>query len=124
YTTSMTAPPESPPHPLLIKELSAIIGSESVLTDRAELRAYDCDAYTVEKSTPRVIALPQTTEQVAAIVKLCNRLQVPFLPRGAGTGLSGGTTAICGGVVISTVRLNQILNIDIPNRRLTAQAGW
>ena len=107
----------------LERALAEIIGAESVLAEGAELRVYDCDAYTVEKAAPSAIALPQTTEEVAAIVKLCNRIRVPFVPRGAGTGLAGGTTAVCGGVVISTVRMNRILDVDIPNRRLTAQAG-
>jgi glycolate oxidase subunit GlcD len=109
--------------PNLIKELAAIVGSEYVLSGAAEQRVYDCDAYTVDKSTPGAVVLPQTTEQVSQIVKLCNRLNIPFIPRGAGTGLSGGTTAICGGVVISTMKLNQILEIDPVNRRIRAQAG-
>ncbi len=107
----------------LTRELGAIVGAESVLADRPELRVYDCDAYTVERSAPSAVVLPTSTMQVAEVVRLCNRLGVPFVPRGAGTGLSGGTTAVCGGVVISTVRMNQILRVDIPNRRLTAQAG-
>lgn len=123
----MNVPTVAPPSPetarLLVHELAAIVGTESVLSDRSELRAYDCDAYTVDKATPFTVVLPQTTEQVSEIVKLCNRLVVPFVPRGAGTGLSGGATAACGGVVVSTVRLNRILKIDPVNRRLTSQAG-
>lgn len=108
---------------LLRRELVAIVGEDSVLSGRAEQRVYDCDAYTVDKAAPAAIALPQTTEQVASLVRLCNRLRVPFVPRGAGTGLAGGTTAVCGGVVITTVRMNRILNVDLLNRRLTAQSG-
>ena len=108
---------------MLHRELEKIVGADSVMSGRTEMRVYDCDAYTVDKALPSAVALPISTEQVAEIVKLCNRLNVPFVPRGAGTGLSGGTTAVCGGVVISTVRLNRILHIDIPNRRMTAQAG-
>ena len=107
----------------LERELAKIVGADSVMTGRTEMRVYDCDAYTVDKAPPTAVVLPTSTEQVADIVRLCNRLRVPFVPRGAGTGLSGGTTAICGGVVISTVRLNRILKIDIPNRRMIAQAG-
>src|SRR5438045_3250354 len=107
----MNAPTVAPPSPeitrLLVRDLAAIVGPESVLSDRSEVRAYEFHRYTVHKTTPLIIVLPQTTEQVSEIVKLCNRLGVPFLPRGAGTGLSGGTTAACGGVVISTVRLNR-----------------
>jgi glycolate oxidase subunit GlcD len=107
----------------LLRELAAIVGPEAVLSGRSEMRVYDCDAYTVDKSAPAAVVLPTSTEQVAQIVRLCNRVRVPFVPRGAGTGLSGGTTAVAGGVVITTIRLNQILNIDLVNRRLTAQAG-
>lgn len=107
----------------LVQELTAILGAERVLSGRAQQRVYDCDAYTVDKATPSVIVLPETTEQVAAVVRLCNRLEVPFIPRGAGTGLSGGTTALFGGVVIATVRMNRILSTDLINRRMVAQAG-
>lgn len=107
----------------LVQELTAILGHERVLSGRVQQRVYDCDAYTVDKATPSVIVLPETTEQVAAVVRLCNRLEVPFIPRGAGTGLSGGTTALFGGVVIATVRMNRILSTDLINRRMVAQAG-
>ena len=107
----------------LILELIAILGSEGVLTGEAELRSYDCDAYSPEKRFPDCVVLPRTTEQVSNIVKVCNRLNIPFTPRGAGTGLSGGATAITGGLIISTIRLNAILEADIPNRRMIAQAG-
>lgn len=116
-------PPKSPQAEELKRELIAIVGEKGVLTGETELRAYDCDAYAPEKRYPDAVALPTDTEQVARIVKLCNRLTIPFTPRGAGTGLSGGATAIAGGVIISTTRLNKILEIDIPNRRMTAQAG-
>jgi glycolate oxidase subunit GlcD len=121
--TSNATPPEIQREATLLRELANIVGAESVLSGRSEMRVYDCDAYTVDKATPSAVVLPQTTEQVAAVVKLCNRLKVPFIPRGAGTGLAGGTTAIHGGVIIATVRMNKVLSIDIPNRRLTAQSG-
>ncbi|HXG24279.1 MAG TPA: FAD-binding oxidoreductase, partial [Chthonomonadales bacterium] len=113
----------TPPPPTLLAELAAIVGEDAVLSDRSARRVYDCDAYTVDKAAPAAVVLPQSTEQVAALVKLCNRLELPFVPRGAGTGLAGGTTAVCGGIVISTMRMNKILHIDLLNRRLTAQAG-
>jgi glycolate oxidase subunit GlcD len=120
---AVTLPEPNVTRETLVKELAAVVGREAVLHDQGEMRVYDCDAYTVEKSAPAVVVLPTSTEQVAAVVKVCNRLRVPFTPRGAGTGLSGGTTPVHGGVVISTIRMNQILRTDIPNRRLTAQAG-
>src|SRR5690348_16152131 len=119
----MNKPPIAPRAAELERELVAILGRDAVLTGEAELRAYDCDAYAPEKRYPDAVALPQDTEQVSRIVRLCNRLEVPFTPRGAGTGLSGGATVASGGVVIATTRLNRILEVDVPNRRMVAQAG-
>jgi glycolate oxidase subunit GlcD len=107
----------------LVRELTAIVGEEAVLYRPTDMRVYDCDAYAPERRSPDAVVLPSDTDQVSRIVKLCCRLGIPFTPRGAGTGLSGGATATEGGVVISTMRLKQILSIDIANRRLTAQAG-
>jgi glycolate oxidase len=119
----MNRPPKPPMAAELERELVAILGRQAVLTDDAELRAYDCDAYAPEKRYPDAVVLPVNTEQVSKIVRLCNRLAIPFTPRGAGTGLSGGATAIAGGVVIATTRLNKILEADTANRRMVAQAG-
>jgi len=116
-------PPKPPFADVLERELVAIVGREAVLTSEADLRVYDCDAYSPEKRYPDAVVLPTDTGQVARIVKLCNRLKVPFTPRGAGTGLSGGATAIEGGLIISLIRMNKILEADIPNRRMVAQAG-
>jgi glycolate oxidase len=122
-TQKPTRPPRSPLSAELERELIAILGRDAVLTSEADLRAYDCDAYAPEKRYPDAVVLPQSTEEVSRVIRLCNRLNVPFIPRGAGTGLSGGATAVEGGVVIATTRLNRILETDIPNRRMTAQAG-
>lgn len=107
----------------LVTDLVRIVGSDAVLTGAAAERGYDCDAYTVDRSKPTVVVLPSSTEQVQAIVRLCNRLDVPFTPRGAGTGLSGGALPALGGVLVSTKRLTKILEIDVENRCLRAQAG-
>ncbi len=107
----------------LTRDLSAIVGNEAVITDPTALRTYDCDAYTIEKALPTVVVLPQTTEQVVAIVRYANRVNLPIVPRGAGTGLSGGALAVNGGIVIATTRMTQILWVDTRNRRLRAQAG-
>ncbi len=96
---------------------------DQILTDLAELKAYDCDAYSVEKSKPEAVLLPETTEEVAAIIRFCKTQNIPFTPRGAGTGLSGGALPALGGIVISTKRMTRILEIDEPNRCLRAQSG-
>jgi glycolate oxidase len=121
--TTTNRPPRAPLADELERELVVLLGRDAVLTGEAELRSYDCDAYAPQKRYPDAVVLPQSTAQVAQVVKLCNRLGIPFTPRGAGTGLSGGATAIQGGVIIATTRLNKILEADIPNRRLIAQAG-
>lgn len=107
----------------LSNELVKIVGQDAVLTDPVQLLAYDCDAYTIEKSYPTVVVLPQNTEQVVQIMRLANRLDMPILPRGAGTGLSGGALAVRGGIVVAMTRMNKILEVDARNRRVRAQAG-
>lgn len=107
----------------MFEALGRILSLDQVLSDPGSLRAYDCDAYTVDKAAPQAVVLPETTEEVAQVVRWCHASGTPFTARGAGTGLSGGALAATGGVIISTKRLNQILEIDLPNRRLRAQAG-
>jgi glycolate oxidase len=104
-------------------ELSQILGKERVLAGPGIERAYDCDAYTVDRSKPQVVVLPESTEEVQKVVRWCVAKNVPYTPRGAGTGLSGGALPAMGGVVISTKKLTKILEIDIENRCLKAQAG-
>ncbi len=108
---------------MIEQELKALLGEDGVLSGGAASRAYDCDAYTVERSYPTAIVLPRNTGQVLDVVRWCNLHQVPFTARGAGTGLSGGVLPALGGVVISSKRMTAILEIDPPNRSLLAQAG-
>lgn len=110
-------------HDSLADELIRLLGADKVLHGAAAERAYDCDAYTVDRSKPAAVVLPESTEDVVAVVRWCNEHGVPFTARGAGTGLSGGALPALGGVVISTKRMTRILEIDIPNRVLRAQTG-
>src|ERR1041384_8104443 len=107
----------------LADELRAIVGSDAVVSRPDELLVYECDAYTLEKNLPSVVVLPRTTEQVVAIVKLCVRHKLPFIPRGAGTSLSGAVLAVNGGVMIALSRMNRILAVDYRNRRALVEAG-
>lgn len=88
-----------------------------------ELLVYECDAYTLEKHLPGVVVLPRTTEEVVAVVKLCAAHQLPIIPRGAGTSLSGTVLAVTGGVMIALTRMNRVLEIDCRNRRALVEAG-
>ncbi len=107
----------------IAKEMESLLGASKVLSGAGALRAYDCDAYTVDRNKPAVIVLPESTAEVQKIVRWCVTHQVPYTARGAGTGLSGGALPAMGGVVISTKRLNKILEIDVENRCLLAQSG-
>src|SRR5579859_2602972 len=107
----------------LIDRLRPIVGPGGVLTSPEELLVYECDGYTIEKNKPDVVVFPTSTEQVAAIVRLCNELNLPFLPRGAGTSLSGGCLPVGGGVVISLARMKRILEVDYRNRYAVVEPG-
>ena len=109
--------------PTLADELRAIVGEDGVVSKQEELLVYECDAYTLEKRLPNAVVLPRTTEQVVAIVKLCARHNLPFIPRGAGTSLSGAVLAVTGGVMITLSRMNKILSVDHRNRRALVESG-
>jgi len=107
----------------LVRELENLLGKDWVLSGPAAERGYDCDAYTVDRSKPAAVVLPKSTEEVAEVVRFCVTHEIPFTARGAGTGLSGGALPAMGGVVISTKKMTQILEVDLKNRCLLAQTG-
>jgi len=114
----------NPPPPLkLLQGLQAILGEEGLLTKPDELLVYECDAYTLEKHLPTLVALPRSTEEVVQIVKLCAAHECPIIPRGAGTSLSGAVLAVTGGVMITLTRMNRVLSVDVRNRRSLVEAG-
>jgi glycolate oxidase len=103
----------SPSTAELIARMKAIVGPDNVLTATAELAVYECDGFTIEKNRPDVVVFPTTTEQVVEIVTACNELDVPFIARGAGTSLAGGTVAVGGGVMIAFARMKRIHEINV-----------
>src|SRR4051812_16771241 len=107
----------------MVRELGDLLGVDHVLSGASSQRAYDCDAYTVDRSKPTCVVLPTSTDEVAAVVRWCVANDVPFTARGAGTGLSGGVLPALGGVVVSTKRMTKIVEIDVENRCLLAQTG-
>ena len=94
-----------------------------MVTEPEQLRVYECDGLTGHRAIPELVALPGSTEDVQTVVRACNRERVPFVARGAGTGLSGGATPIAGGVVISLARMNRILEIDLASQRIVVEPG-
>lgn len=109
--------------PEFVEQLKAIAGEEFVFTDDENRYKYSKD-YTEDLSfLPGVVVKPGSVEQVAAVVKLCNENKIPLTPRGAGTGLSGGSLPVYGGVVLGMERFNKILDIDERNFQATVEPG-
>jgi glycolate oxidase len=107
----------------LTAELREIVGADGVTSHVTELRVYECDGWTIEKSAPDVLVRPRTTAEVSAILKLLHQRKLAFVPRGAGTGLSGGCLPVKAPVMICTSRMNRILAIDLANRRIEVESG-
>ena len=103
--------------------LARALPAGALLTDPAQLRTYECDALTGHRAVPELVALPGSAGEVQAVVKLCHAHGVPFVARGAGTGLSGGALPVAGGVVISLARLDRILEVDLERRRAVVEPG-
>lgn len=106
-----------------IGDLRALLGTERVLSDPDQLLVYECDALSLHKHRPEAVLFPATTEDVAGAVKILSRHGIPFVARGAGTGLSGGAVAPDGGVIIELARMNRILHIDYENRLAVVEPG-
>ncbi|HWB35384.1 MAG TPA: FAD-linked oxidase C-terminal domain-containing protein [Rugosimonospora sp.] len=107
----------------MITELSGVLGPDAVLSDPSALRAYDCDGLTSHRAMPAAVVLAADAGAVAAAVGACHRYGVPFVARGAGTGLSGGATPRADGVLIVTSRLRQRLDVDPENQRAVVAPG-
>ena len=106
----------------LADELRAIVGADDVLDRPVDLQTYEYDAY-LERSAPRAVVFVHTTQEVSAVLGVLHRHGIPFVPRGCGTNLSGGSLALDGAVVLEMGRMNRVLEIDIANQRMTVQVG-
>jgi glycolate oxidase len=107
----------------IIQQLIKVVGNKGVIQRREELITYECDGLTSYRQAPALVVLPRTTEQVAAVVKICDEYNVSWIARGAGTGLSGGALPVKNSILIVTALMNQILNIDLENQRVVVQPG-
>ncbi len=106
-----------------IAGLHAAVGVDGLITGQSQLQTYECDGLTNFRVMPEAVVLPRSAEQVQAVVRLCARDRIPFVSRGAGTGLSGGALPAAGGIVISLARMNRILNVDLANRQVVVEPG-
>ncbi|HEY8188330.1 MAG TPA: FAD-linked oxidase C-terminal domain-containing protein [Pyrinomonadaceae bacterium] len=103
--------------------MESAVGTHAVLSHEDELLVYECDGLPQHKYRPHAVAFPSSTEETAAVMKVLTQARVPFTPRGAGTGLSGGALALNKGVVIELARMRRILKIDEINRTALVQTG-
>src|SRR6266536_6052851 len=108
---------------VLARDLAAIVGEKHVRAARAERVTYSMDGLPTHRRVPDLVVLPGTGEELIAVVRLLAALGVPFVPRGAGTGLSGGALADEGSVLVVLTRLNRILRIDKDNRYAVVEPG-
>src|SRR6059058_380506 len=107
----------------LVAELERALGPAAVVSEPAQVRTYECDGLTGHRATPQAVVLPRTTAEVRAAVRVCHDRGIPFVARGAGTGLSGGAVPVAEGIVIGLSRMRSILDVDVPNRRVRLQPG-
>ncbi len=107
----------------VVSDLAEIVGHEHVITDPERLLVYESDGLTAYRRPPRAVVLPSSTEEISAVVELLHSNGIEVIPRGAGTGLSGGALTTPEGVIVGTARMNRILKIDVENRLAIAQPG-
>jgi glycolate oxidase len=108
--------------PAAIKELAAALSPDRVLFRPEDLIVFEYDG-TIERGQPQVVVLPDTAEEVAAAVRIARRYDLPVVPRGAGTGLSGGAVAAVGGILIAMTRMRRILEVDVENQTALVEPG-
>src|SRR6266702_8216221 len=107
----------------LRRELEAMLGRGAVLSDPEELLVYESDGLTLFRALADFVVFPTSAEHVSAIVRLANRAELPFVARGAGTGLSGGCLPAEGGIVLSIMRMNRVLEVDYDNQLAVVEPG-
>src|SRR6202795_5389567 len=103
--------------------LDRFAATTETIREPEQLRTYECDGLTGRRVVPSLVALPGNAEEVQAVVRLCNEEGIPFVARGAGTGLSGGALPVAEGIVVSLARMNQILVVDADAGHVVVEPG-
>ncbi|MBU0645686.1 MAG: FAD-binding protein, partial [Alphaproteobacteria bacterium] len=109
--------------PKLVARLRAVLPKDAVIDAPEEVRAYECDALTAYRCAPLVAVLPSTTEEVAAILRICHEMGVPVVPRGSGTSLAGGALPTADCVILGVARLREVIEINTSDRYIRVQTG-
>jgi len=119
----MEAPLTPPLDAALVARFAAIVGAANTIAAPEQLRTYECDALTSFRARPGIVVLPGSTAEVVSVVKLAREAGLPIVPRGSGTGLSGGALPVPGGVLLGLSRMKKILEIDLPNAWMRVEPG-
>jgi glycolate oxidase len=109
--------------PAFRRAVGDVLAPDAVISEPEQLRTYECDALTGHRALPELVLLPATAAQVQELVATCHGHRVPFVARGAGTGLSGGALPVAHGVVISLARLDRVLEVDLERARVAVEPG-
>jgi glycolate oxidase len=107
----------------LIQRFVDVVGVHGVISERNQLRTYECDGLANFRVVPSVVVLPETAEQVREVVRACHQVGVPFVARGSGTGLSGGALPVADGVLVVLARMRAIVEVDLDNQRAVVEPG-
>lgn len=107
----------------LVDQLRMILPETAVIHAEAETRAYECDALTAYRCAPMVVVLPSTTQEVSQILRLCHEMEIPVVPRGAGTSLAGGALPTADCVILGVAKMTEVLETDYDNRFIRVQTG-
>ena len=107
----------------IVARLARVLPDGAVISDPAETRAYECDALTAYRCPPLCAVLPASTEEVAAVLKICHAMGVPVVPRGSGTSLAGGALPTADCVILGVARMNAVLETNYADRYIRVQSG-
>ena len=107
----------------IVARLQQVLPADAVIFDPAETRAYECDALSAYACAPLAVALPRSTAEVAAVLRVCHGEGVPVVPRGSGTSLAGGALPTADCVVLGVARMTEVLETDYDSRFIRVQAG-
>ena len=107
----------------LVRRLTGLVDPRGLIHRDEDLVVYECDGVSAYRQAPMAVVLPTCTQQVVDIIRTCGELDIPIVPWGAGTGLSGGALAMGDGIVMSLARMNRILSVDIDDRAVTVEPG-
>ncbi|MEO1919882.1 MAG: FAD-linked oxidase C-terminal domain-containing protein [Paracoccaceae bacterium] len=109
--------------PQIVALLQVVLPDDAVIYDEHEVKAYECDALASYRCPPMIVVLPSSTEEVAAVLKICHAEGVPVVPRGSGTSLAGGALPTADSVVLGVSKLNKALEINYDDRYIRVQSG-